>query len=228
MRGGLTGDHDVTQVIDIKDLDWADLVPGVQAKRVWTDLATKRQALFLRFAAGATLDRHVHEGDELVYVLEGGLADDVGVIAAGNVGYRSPGCIHAVCSPRGATALAVITGDVRPIEDQRTGESTSFVYDLAATRWTQHGPELSTKTVWADGVIERAATLTRWAPGALLPTHRHAGDELVFVIEGTVEDEACVLRPGVVGYRPNGCVHTVRSPYGATSLSFLWGSVESA
>jgi anti-sigma factor ChrR (cupin superfamily) len=69
-------------------------------------------------------------------------------------------------------------------------------------------------------------SLTRFEPGAELAAHRHTGDELVFVIEGTVEDEAGAARPGVLGYRPPGCSHTVSSPNGATVLGYLWGGVE--
>jgi anti-sigma factor ChrR (cupin superfamily) len=215
-----------SQLIDVGALDWAELVPGVQGKRVWADPATKRVAMFIRFAAGAALGRHTHNGDELVYVLEGAVADDFGAVTAGNVGYRPNGCTHTVHSPKGATAFAVVTGGVKPADAGGAGGPASQVFDLATTGWIDARAGVRQKRFWADEAAGRTAAFARFEPGAELPAHRHVGDELVFVIEGTVEDEAGALRPGVVGYRPNGCSHTVRSPNGATVLAFLWGGVE--
>ena len=48
----------------------------------------------------------------------------------------------------------------------------------------------------------------------------------VVLASGLLElDPMFMLRPGVVGYRPNGCAHTVRSPNGATVLGVVWGGV---
>ena len=215
-----------SRMFDLGELDWAELAPGVQAKRVWADAASKRLAMFIRFSAGANLARHAHHGDELVYVLEGTVADDFGAVTPGNVGYRPDGCTHAVRSPRGATAFAVVTGGVAPVGDGEGGGPASQVFDLAASPWVDVRPGVRQKPFWADEAAGRRAAFTRFEPGAELPAHRHVGDELVFVIEGTVEDEAGALRPGVLGYRPDGCTHTVRSPNGATVLAFLWGGVE--
>lgn len=215
-----------SQLIDIAAIPWQDLLAGVQAKRVWQDPATDRVAMLIRFAAGATLPRHAHDGDELVYVLEGVVADDFGAVTAGNVGYRPHGCTHRVHSPTGATAFAVVTGGIDPVADGQGDGPASQVFDLAGAAWVDTRPGVRQKPFWADRQAGRHAALTRFEPGAELPAHRHLGDELVFVIEGTVEDEAGAVRPGVLGYRPDGCTHTVRTPNGATALAFLWGGVE--
>jgi anti-sigma factor ChrR (cupin superfamily) len=215
-----------SQLIDLAELEWAELVPGVQGKRVWSDPATKRVAMFTRFAPEARLARHAHQGDELVYVLDGTIADEFGAITAGNVGYRPDGCTHTVHSPTGATAFAVVTGGARPVADGETGGPPSQVFDLATMAWADTRPGVRQKPYWADPAAGRLAAFTRFEPGAELPPHRHVGDEVVFVVEGTLEDESGALRPGVVGYRPDGCTHTVRSPNGATVLAFLWGGVE--
>ena len=216
-----------SRMIDIGELDWAELVPGVQAKRVWADPATNRAVMFVRFAAGAQLPRHAHEGDELVYVLEGTVADDYGAVTAGSVGYRPNGCTHTVRSPRGATALAVVTGRRLP-GGRRPRRRAGVAGVRPGHRGVGGDPARRSPEALLGRRGQRAASpcSRRFEPGAELPAHRHVGDELVFVIEGTVEDEAGALRPGVVGYRPNGCAHTVRSPNGATVLGFLWGGVE--
>ena len=215
-----------SQLIDFGAMGWSDLLPGVQAKRVWADGATNRVAMFIRFAADTALPRHAHAGDELVYVLEGVLADDHGAITAGNVGYRPDGCLHTVRSPTGATVFAVITGSIDPKKDGDTGGPPSQVFDLAAMPWTETRPGMWQKVFWRDEAAGRSAALNRFDPGTELAAHRHRGDELVFAIEGVVDDEAGSVRPGVLGYRPDGCAHTVRTPNGALALGYLWGGVE--
>jgi anti-sigma factor ChrR (cupin superfamily) len=215
-----------SELIDLNELDWKELVPGVMGKRVWADPATKRTAMFIRFSPGAALPRHAHEGDELVYVLEGCVADEYAAVTAGCVGYRPDGCTHTVRSPTGATAFAVVTGGAAPRAEDATGGPPSQVFDLPAAGWVDALPGVRQKPYWKDGAAGRTAAFSRFEPGAALPPHRHVGDELVFVVEGTLEDESGALRPGVVGYRPNGCAHTVHSPNGATVLGFLWGGVE--
>ena len=70
--------------------------------------------------------------------------------------------------------------------------------------------------------------MTHFAPGAQLPLHRHVGDELTFVIEGAISDESGTVTAGNVGYRPDGCVHTVTTKNGATVLAVLTGDIEPA
>ena len=215
-----------SKIIDIDAVAWNELLPGVQGKRLWADPATNRVAMFIRFAPGAALPRHAHAGDELLYVLEGSVADDHAVVTAGTVGYRPDGCTHTVSSPNGATVFAVVTGAIVPVStDDAVGPPTAL-FDLPAMSWVEARPGVRQKRFFADDAAERTASLSRFEPGAELPAHRHRGDELVFVLEGTVEDEAGSLRPGVLGYRPDGCTHTVRTPNGATVLAFLWGGVE--
>jgi anti-sigma factor ChrR (cupin superfamily) len=200
-----------TWIVDITALDWEEFLPGVMVKRVWSDPDTNRSALFVRMSPGAALPRHVHNGDELAFVLEGSVADEFGTIYPGGVGYRPNGCTHAVHSPKGATTFTVISGGIQPVSDAGDGGPPSEVFDLATASWVDYAPGVRQKVFWSDDASRRVAALGRTEPGASLPAHRHTGDELVFVIEGTVEDEAGALRPGLVGYRPPGCVHTVRT-----------------
>jgi anti-sigma factor ChrR (cupin superfamily) len=94
--------------------------------------------------------------------------------------------------------------------------------------WEGDRSGISFKVLWQDPATKRRAQMTRFAPGAQLPLHRHVGDELVFVIEGAVSDEAGAVTAGNMGYRPHGCVHTVTSKSGATVLAVLTGDVEPA
>ena len=92
--------------------------------------------------------------------------------------------------------------------------------------WQELKPGITFKVLWQDPATKRRAQMTRFAPGAELPRHRHAGDELIFVIEGTLSDESGTVSAGNLGYRPNGCVHTVTTRTGATVLGILTGDIE--
>jgi quercetin dioxygenase-like cupin family protein len=60
------------------------------------------------------------------------------------------------------------------------------------------------KALWSDPASKRRAQITRFEPGATLPMHRHAGDEFLYMIEGSIRDESGTVAAGGVGYRPGG------------------------
>jgi anti-sigma factor ChrR (cupin superfamily) len=99
-----------SQVIALSDLPWIEARPGVRQKRIWEDKATERRALLAQFEPGATLTKHRHVGDELIFIIEGANADESGVVATGNMNYRPNGCVHTVTTENGATVLAVVWG----------------------------------------------------------------------------------------------------------------------
>ncbi len=218
-------DSPLSRVIKIGDMEWEDLRPGIRAKNLWSDEATKRRAIMTRIEPGAALPMHRHDGDELIFVLEGTLGDEFGTVTAGNVGYRPDGCVHTVSSPKGATVVAIVTGGIAPTET-RGDAPPSQVFTLSELAWTEARPGVQLKNVWQDPNAERRASLARFEPGAVLPLHRHIGDELIFLIEGSNADEAGEVATGNMSYRPNGCTHTVTTKNGATSLNILWGHAD--
>src|SRR5438045_9591002 len=102
----------------------------------------------------------------------------------------------------------------------------SQIITLSDLAWQDRGAGVRMKSIWEHPETKRRAVMTRIEPDAKLPLHRHVGDELVFVIEGAISDEFGTIASGNVGYRPNGCVHTVASKHGATLLAILTGGVE--
>jgi anti-sigma factor ChrR (cupin superfamily) len=58
--------------------------------------------------------------------------------------------------------------------------------------------------------------------------HRHARDELLYVIEAAISDEAGTVAAGSVGYRPDEFIHSVMSKNGATVFAVITGGVEPA
>jgi anti-sigma factor ChrR (cupin superfamily) len=82
------------------------------------------------------------------------------------------------------------------------------------------------KPIWQDKETKRRAVFVRFAPCAQYPLHKHVGDELIFVIEGSNADESGEVVAGNMNYRPNGCVHSVSTKKGATVLAVVTGGVE--
>ena len=102
----------------------------------------------------------------------------------------------------------------------------SQIISLADLPWQERQPGVRGKNIWEHPESNRRAVMTRIAPGAKLPLHRHVGDELLFVVEGALSDDFGTVTAGNMGFRPNGCVHTVSTANGATVLAILTGGVE--
>ena len=215
----------MSKIISVSDLQWEERQPGVRAKSLWADAATKRRAVMTRIEPGAQLPLHRHVGDELVFVIEGAVSDESGTVTAGNMGYRPDGCVHTVSTKNGATLLAILTGGVEPARE-RGNAPPSQVFTLSELPWVETRPGVRQKRIWEDKASERRAILARFEPGATLSPHRHMGDELIFVIEGANADESGAVITGNLNYRPNGCVHTVTTKNGATVLAVVWGRTE--
>lgn len=216
-----------SRIIEVSEIEWQPMHPGVLAKPLWADAASKRRVQLTRFEAGSKLHYHRHDGDEILYVIEGAISDEFGTVTAGNIGYRPNGCIHSVVSKHGATVFAFITGGVAAAKDDERGPA-SRVIKLNEIGWVDALPGIRQKPIFSDKETHRRVALARFEPGAKLARHRHVGDEIVFVIEGSNADESGELVAGNMNYRPNGCTHTVSSTNGATALAFVTGTVEPA
>jgi anti-sigma factor ChrR (cupin superfamily) len=214
-----------SQIIRVSERGWEPMSPTIKFKALWSDPATKRRAQITRFEPGATLPMHRHVGDELLYVIEGAISDESGVVPAGSVGYRPDGCVHTVTSKTGATVFAIVTGGIEPVTEIG-GAPPSQTIRLSDIAWANAMEGVKQKPIWHDKATKRRAVLVRFEPGAKLPRHRHVGDELIFVIEGSNADESGEVMTGDVNFRPNGCEHTVTTKNGATVFALVSGGVE--
>jgi len=104
----------------------------------------------------------------------------------------------------------------------------SRIISVSDLPWEARQPGVQRKRLWEDPATQRRALLHRIEPRAQLPCHRHVGDALVFVIEGALSDECGTITAGNMGYRPQGCIHTLTTTPGATALCILTGSTEPA
>jgi anti-sigma factor ChrR (cupin superfamily) len=212
------------------ELPWEVLLPGVYRKRLWAepmwdDPTTSREMSMVRYDAGITVPLHKHAGgDEIVFVIEGVLSDEFGDISAGNVGYRPDGCVHSLHSNSGATTLSYLVGRSEMISEWPVNSAPSQIINVNKMIWqAEEGGQVQMKMIWQDRATDRRFILAKLASGAVIPLHDHVGDELVFQIEGSLVDEAGLLSPGSVGYRPYGCRHSLTSPNGGLGLSYIWG-----
>ncbi len=214
-----------SQLIVAGEHEWRAMSPALKAKILWSDPATGRELRLTRFEPGARLALHRHRGDELVYVIEGAISDEFGTVRAGDFGHRPQGCVHTVTSANGATVLALLTGGAEPAAELGNGPRSRVVVP-SEIPWTEVAPGMRRKALWSDEATRRRADLVRFDPGVKLPLHRHLGDEIIFMLEGSNADEWAEVLPGNLSYRPNGCVHTVTSRNGATALAFISGGAE--
>ncbi|HUN57885.1 MAG TPA: cupin domain-containing protein [Candidatus Binataceae bacterium] len=214
-----------SQLIEVNQREWQPMRPGILMKPLWSDEASRRRVQITRFEPGASLPMHRHDGDELLYVIEGALSDEAGTVTAGNIGFRPNGCTHSVKSTHGATVLAFISGSIEAATEVGSAPSSQII-TLTEIPWKSAMTGVQQKPVWEDKASKRRAVLVRFEPGAKLPAHRHVGDEFVFVIEGSNADEAGELHVGNLNYRPNGCEHSVWTKHGATALALVTGTVE--
>ena len=97
-----------------------------------------------------------------------------------------------------------------------TAPASEYV-TVAARSWHERRPGVHWKVLHEDG--DRRTVLVRYEPGAVIPRHRHLGDEQIYVIEGSVSDDTGTCEAGDFARRPPGCVHTVRSADGALVLA---------
>lgn len=100
----------------------------------------------------------------------------------------------------------------------------SLYVDPGSRPWVERRPGVHWKTLWEEG--DRRAVLIRYDAGAVIPRHRHLGDEQIWVLEGAVSDDTGICRAGAYARRPPGCVHTVTSKDGALVVALMSGSTE--
>lgn len=214
-----------SKTITVADVQWRLGRFGLAIKELWSDSQTQRRAVLTRFEAGMQLPMHRHVGDEILYVIEGSIFDEAGVAGACDVAYRPAGCVHTGDSRHGATVFGFFTGGLEAAEEIGRSPRTQ-IFRLHEIAWTEALAGIKAKRIWSDAATSRFAVLSRFEPGAVIPRHRHLGDELIFVLEGSTADEFGEVTAGNLNFRPKGCVHTVSSRNGATVLNIVSGATE--
>jgi anti-sigma factor ChrR (cupin superfamily) len=89
---------------DVEILHFQQLRPGVEI-HVLHEAPDGARAAVLRYAPGARVPLHRHEGYEYIHVLSGEQSDARGTYCAGSFVVNEPGTSHQVHSPMGCTVL---------------------------------------------------------------------------------------------------------------------------
>jgi anti-sigma factor ChrR (cupin superfamily) len=82
-------------------------------------------------------------------------------------------------------------------------------------------PGIEIKVLMEDPDTGLQTTLTRMAPGAVLPAHEHTELEQSWVLEGRLVDHEGEVTAGNYVWRPKGSRHTARAPEGCLVLGFF-------
>ncbi|MEN8133275.1 MAG: cupin domain-containing protein [Pseudomonadota bacterium] len=104
--------------------------------------------------------------------------------------------------------------------------STDFITLRADEGWFELAPKIEKKVLHIDHEAGTESYLLRVQPGAEVPPHTHAGDELCVVLEGEVTYEGGLrLQAGDYHMAKRGSTHQhARSETGA--LVYLQGALE--
>ena len=116
--------------------------------------------------------------------------------------------------------MTVETPNYKPHEALAAMSSRYVIVDDIPWQETQF-PGIEMKVLMDDKVTGMMTTLTRLAPGAVLPDHTHAGIEQSWVIEGTLQDHEGSVTAGNFVWRPAGSRHVANSPDGCLVLGFF-------
>ncbi len=82
-------------------------------------------------------------------------------------------------------------------------------------------PGVEIKVLLEDKDTGLMTSITRMAPGAVLPLHEHADIEQTYVLEGRLVDEEGEVKAGEYVWRPAGSTHVATAPEGALLLGMF-------
>lgn len=107
------------------------------------------------------------------------------------------------------------------------GETSTQRIHLKAEemQWQEYSPGTAVK-LFRQLETGGMTLLAQYTPGWSFVSHRHPGGEEIYVIEGTLNDEAGEYPAGSYLYSPPGSVHRTWSDLGCTILVVLPEMVE--
>jgi len=107
-------------------------------------------------------------------------------------------------------------------DEARLSASASRYVEMEALPWRRTPfPGVEIKVLLEDKASGLLTTLTRMAPGAVLPRHEHVDIEQTYVLEGRLVDEQGEVKAGEYVWRPAGSIHVATAPEGALLLGMF-------
>jgi anti-sigma factor ChrR (cupin superfamily) len=99
---------DLWNIVEIQDqVPWQPFRQGIEIYWLYGEGGEGAAAALLRYAAGATVPQHTHQGFEHILVLSGSQTDHNGVHQQGTLVINSPGSHHNVISETGCIVLII-------------------------------------------------------------------------------------------------------------------------
>jgi len=106
-------------------------------------------------------------------------------------------------------------------EDELKPRSSRYV-KMDVLPWRQTAfPGVEIKVLLEDKDSGLMTTITRMAPGAVLPLHEHVDVEQTYVLEGRLVDDEGEVKAGEYVWRPAGSTHVATAPEGALLLGMF-------
>jgi quercetin dioxygenase-like cupin family protein len=197
-------------VVRASDAGWeAGAVPGVTARPLHHDPATRRMTALVRMAPGAGYPAHAHADTEELFLLSGELHVGDIRLRTGDYCAGVPGSRHvASVSPAGCTFVIHASEDDRLGEDAPGSTEGILVVHAGDGAW-QPGPAegVRYRVLQEDAERSTRTSLVRMAPGAVIPAHHHHVAEQVYFLEGDGRVAGEELGPGDYYRVPAGTVH---------------------
>lgn len=204
----LNADFSQPVVVRPEDYRWrpspAAGVERMMLDRIGDEVA--RATTIVRFAPNSAFDRHTHGGGEEFLVLEGVFSDEHADYPAGSYVRNPIGTAHTPhIGPEGATILVKLCQFDTDDTDQKA-------IDTRTARFAP-GPVDGVEVLSLHGHGPEQVRLVRFAPGAQLAMQALGGEE-VYVIEGTLQDQAGHYPAGTWLRNPPLSVHVRTSDDG--------------
>ncbi len=95
----------------------------------------------------------------------------------------------------------------------------SEVLQDTATGWGALREGVSFRLLFQDPDSGYQVGLIRYEPGASVPLHRHVGDEHIYILSGSQQDERGLYPAGSYIYNPEGSEHSISSQEGCLVLA---------
>ena len=169
--------------VAVDDLPWVPSpAAGVERKLLERDGGEiARATSVVRYAPGASFERHTHGLGEEIWVLEGTFSDEFGDYGPGTYLRNPPGSAHAPFSRTGCTLFVKLRYH-NPLDSQRV------VIDTTTAPW-RPGLVPGLQVMPLHTFETQHTALVRWAPQTYFNPHRHYGGEEIVVLAGTFSDE---------------------------------------
>ncbi len=187
-------------VCDTTKMEWLQSPkPGVWRKPLSREEKERGHATsIVRYDPTASFHSHNHPGGEEILVLEGTFSDATGDFHAGTY-FRNPiGFIHAPFSKEGCVILVKLH-QFQPDDTRRLAIET----DKGTWQELDHGIRVQ---LLHEHKEERVALMKLPAAAPGIP-HNHPGGEEIYVISGSIQDEAGVYPAGTWLRNPPGSSH---------------------